>query len=191
MLFLLSGIVCAVCLVISMIFSQGAGNYIFTLFDNYAGSVPLLVIALSECLAISYCYGINRLCNDIELMTGRRPALYWMICWKYLAPLAMSGILVASVVDIAINGAGYEAWIADPSAGNETLLEATEKLELDHTEDKAWPIWAQLLIFFLIAISVAWIPAVAILRLENGLKPHLFRYYILLLRLSDTSTSPC
>ncbi len=58
--FSLPGVVCVVCFAISLVFSQGAGNYIFTLFDNFAGSVPLLVIALSECLAVAYVYGLRR-----------------------------------------------------------------------------------------------------------------------------------
>ena len=51
---------CGVCLVLSLAFSHGAGNYIFTLFDNFAGSVPLLVIALFECIAVAYFYGLKR-----------------------------------------------------------------------------------------------------------------------------------
>jgi hypothetical protein len=43
-----------------MCFAQGAGNYIFTLFDNFSGTMPLLVIALCEVLAVSYCYGLRR-----------------------------------------------------------------------------------------------------------------------------------
>lgn len=54
------GLICFVCLVLSFCYAHGAGNYIFTLFDNFAGSVPLLVIALFECLAISYGYGLKR-----------------------------------------------------------------------------------------------------------------------------------
>ena len=54
------GIVCVVCFILSLAFSHGAGNYIFTLFDNFAGSVPLLVIALAECLAVAYVYGLKR-----------------------------------------------------------------------------------------------------------------------------------
>ena len=56
----ITGLICAVCLLLSMCYAHGAGNYIFTLFDNFAGSVPLLVIALFECLAIAYKYGLKR-----------------------------------------------------------------------------------------------------------------------------------
>ena len=43
-----------------MIFTHGAGNYVFTLFDDFAGNVPLLIIAFFECIAVSYVYGVNR-----------------------------------------------------------------------------------------------------------------------------------
>ena len=55
-----SGVLCTICFVLSMSFAQGAGNYIFTLFDNFSGTIPLLVIALCEVLAVAYCYGLRR-----------------------------------------------------------------------------------------------------------------------------------
>ena len=81
-------------------------------------------------------------------MTGNRPNLYWLICWKYVSPLAMIGILVASIIDMALSGAGYEAWDADRGVAYE----------------KSWPIWCQVLIFVLIGLSVLWIPIVAALK---------------------------
>ena len=90
------------------------------------------------------CY---RLARDIELMTGSKPSLYWMICWKYLSPLAMTAILVASFVQMAVNGAGYDAWIAEQGG----------------TINMPWPWWAKILIGILIGMSALWIPAVALL----------------------------
>lgn len=90
-----------------------------------------------------------RFADDIELMTGNRPGLYWLICWKYLSPLAMLSILVASFVEIFFEGSGYPAWVASKGV----------------TERHEWPIWALVLIAILILTSVLWIPAVAICRL--------------------------
>ncbi len=39
-------------------------------------------------------------------MTGRKPSIYWLICWKYISPIAMVVILVASFVQMAVSGAG-------------------------------------------------------------------------------------
>ncbi|KAJ8877946.1 hypothetical protein PR048_022409 [Dryococelus australis] len=143
---ILTGVLCLLCCAISMSFAHGAGSYVFVLFDNFSGNFPLLIIALFECLGVSYVYGLKRFADDIELMTGKRPGLYWLICWKYLSPLAMISILVASFVEIAMEGSGYPAWVASKG----------------ETERHEWPVWALVLIAFLVLISVLWIPAVAI-----------------------------
>lgn len=91
---------------------------------------------------------LYRFADDIEMMTGTRPALYWLVCWKYLSPLAMLSILIASFVDIAVGGSGYQAWVA--STGE--------------TERHEWPAWAVVLIIILILASILWIPGIAICR---------------------------
>lgn len=58
--FFFSGLTCLVCCLIALIFVQGSGNYWLALFDNYAGSVPLLIIAFCEMVGVVYVYGIDR-----------------------------------------------------------------------------------------------------------------------------------
>ena len=65
---LFSGILCSICCVLSMMFAHGAGNYIFVLFDNFSGNVPLLIIAFCECVGVAYIYGLGR-CDFILLLT--------------------------------------------------------------------------------------------------------------------------
>ncbi|XP_068210842.1 sodium-dependent neutral amino acid transporter B(0)AT3-like [Palaemon carinicauda] len=142
----LSGIVCGVCMVISLIFCHGAGNYIFQMFDAFAGNIPLLVIGLFECLGISYVYGIKRFATDVELMCGSRPSLYWLVCWKVVSPVLMVTILVSYFVKMAVEGSFYLAW--DPNIGE--------------GYDKAWPPWAWGLALFLVLLPLMWIPIVPI-----------------------------
>ncbi|CAH1119399.1 unnamed protein product [Phaedon cochleariae] len=146
---ILTGSICVVCCLISMAFAHGAGSYVFVLFDNYCGTYPLLIIAFFECIGVSYVYGLKRFADDIEMMTGSRPGLYWLICWKYLSPLAMLSILVASFIQIAVDGTGYFAWVAARG----------------ESERHPWPVWAVLLITVLVMASVLWIPGAAIGRL--------------------------
>ncbi|XP_034251306.1 sodium-dependent neutral amino acid transporter B(0)AT3 [Thrips palmi] len=145
----LTGVLCLTCCIISMAFAHGAGSYVFVLFDNFSGNFPLLIIAFFECIAVSYVYGLKRFADDIELMTGSRPHLYWLICWKYLSPLAMLCILVASIVQIVVDGSGYAAWVAEKGV----------------TERHEWPVWALVLIAILILVSVLWIPVVCVARM--------------------------
>ncbi|GBP08718.1 Sodium-dependent neutral amino acid transporter B(0)AT3 [Eumeta japonica] len=144
----LTGALCLACCLLSMAFAHGAGSYIFLLFDMYSGNFPLLIIAFFECIGISYVYGVKRFADDIELMTGQRPGIYWLICWKYLSPLAMISILVSSFIELAVDGSHYDAWIS--SEGD--------------TQPKPWPLWAVLLVLVLVLSSVLWIPGVAICR---------------------------
>ena len=97
---------------------------------------------------IMFCLHHIRFSDDIELMTGKRPGLYWLICWKFVSPVAMIGILVASVIDMSLSGAGYEAWDAIRGVKYE----------------RPWPVWCEVLIAVLICLSVLWVPIVALLK---------------------------
>ena len=43
-------------------------------------------------------------------MLGRRPGWFWKITWRYLAPVLVFGILVASLVNMGIKPIVYSAW---------------------------------------------------------------------------------
>ncbi|XP_053662944.1 sodium-dependent neutral amino acid transporter B(0)AT3 [Anopheles marshallii] len=146
---MITGGLCISCCVLSMCFANGAGSYIFQLMDSFAGSYTLLIIAFFECIGVSYIYGLKRFADDIELMTGARPSLYWMLCWKYISPIAMITILVASFLELASEGSSYPGWNA--------LTGSTDRLE--------WPHWCIVVAILLILVSILWIPGVAILRL--------------------------
>ena len=36
-------------------------------------------------------YLFYRIARDIELMTGSKPNIYWLICWKYITPVVILG----------------------------------------------------------------------------------------------------
>nr|XP_029131410.1 sodium-dependent neutral amino acid transporter B(0)AT1-like isoform X2 [Labrus bergylta] len=56
----LTGLTCFIAFIISLLFAQHSGLYWVTLFDNFAGSVPLLTIGLFEMIAVAYIYGMDR-----------------------------------------------------------------------------------------------------------------------------------
>ncbi|KAG5684894.1 hypothetical protein PVAND_014104 [Polypedilum vanderplanki] len=140
---------CGVCGMLSLVFANGAGSYIFQLMDSFAGNYTLLIIAFFECISVSYVYGLRRFADDIELMTGSRPHIYWMLCWKYISPIAMLTILTASIYNLIAHGSTYPVW--DP--------------ELGKTVDMEWPHWCIFVAICLIGVAVLWIPGIAIGRL--------------------------
>lgn len=54
------GLTCLVSCLLGLIFATRSGNYWLALFDNFAGSIPLLVIGFSEMISVIYIYGIDR-----------------------------------------------------------------------------------------------------------------------------------
>lgn len=58
--FFSSGIICLISFLIALCFTLGSGSYWIDIFDRYAGSVPLLVIAFFEVIGVAYIYKIQR-----------------------------------------------------------------------------------------------------------------------------------
>lgn len=48
---------CIFCFVVGLIFCTGAGEYWLKMFDSFAGTIGLVVIALMEMIAVIYIYG--------------------------------------------------------------------------------------------------------------------------------------
>ena len=68
------------------IFLLKGGMYIFQIFDYYAASRTLLFVGLAECIAISYFYGVNRYCKNLEQMWRFRLGPWLRIMWVFATP---------------------------------------------------------------------------------------------------------
>jgi len=66
-----------------------AGPYIVELFNTQAGGVSLVFLAFFEVIAVGWIYGADRLLDNIEVMIGYRPSVWWKICWKYISPIVI------------------------------------------------------------------------------------------------------
>jgi solute carrier family 6 amino acid/orphan transporter-like 15/16/17/18/20 len=96
-----------------MIFTTGAGEYWLKMFDSFAATIGLVVVALMEMISVIYVYGHERFTKDIQDMTGIKPGIYWQVTWRFLAPIIMIVILVASILSMVREHPTYEAWIGD------------------------------------------------------------------------------
>lgn len=84
--------------VIGSFYTTPGGQFIINLLDFYGASFVALILAIIELITVSWIYGVDRFCKDIEFMIGRRTGLYWRICWKIITPMIMIGILGYFVV---------------------------------------------------------------------------------------------
>ena len=103
---------CIICFLIGVLFTTGAGEYWLTLFDAY-GAMGLTLIALVEIVAVMYVYGHEKFTNDIKMMTGVKPGLYWQMTWRFIAPILLTLISAASLINQFRNPPTYSAWNKD------------------------------------------------------------------------------
>ena len=99
-------------LILTLVSTMGyAGGIIFTtqsgvlwlgLFDKYAANFSVSIIAITECLLISWYYGTDRFIRDIEKMIGiqsERWKWMWTWMWKVVTP---STLLVRNLFVVLI-----------------------------------------------------------------------------------------
>ncbi|XP_033126449.1 sodium- and chloride-dependent glycine transporter 1-like [Anneissia japonica] len=77
------------------------GIYLLTLMDNYSAGFSLLLIAFVELIVICYVYGISRYTEDISIMLGFTPNIYWKVSWLFITPLVTAFIFVFFCVGYA------------------------------------------------------------------------------------------
>uniref|UniRef100_A0A915KQI2 Uncharacterized protein n=1 Tax=Romanomermis culicivorax TaxID=13658 RepID=A0A915KQI2_ROMCU len=146
---ILSGILCAVSLLIGFLFVTGPGIYWFDLFDSFTGSFALMAVALLENIAVAYVYGWKKFCNDLLAMTGHYPGKYWSINWRFISPLAMTTIFLSSLAKNFL----------DPPQYNVYNRESASIIK------KPLPVSGQIVAILIVTISILPLPAVLIYRM--------------------------
>ncbi|XP_051991808.1 sodium-dependent neutral amino acid transporter B(0)AT3-like [Xyrauchen texanus] len=152
---LFTALICVVCFLVALIFTLGSGNYWLEIFNSYVGSVPLLVIAFFEIVGVVVFYGMKQFSDDIEYMTGRRPNIFWRVCWMGISPVMLIVVLVAYVIVQVQKHPTYPAW--NPEYEN-----------FPETEVKPYSDWVFAICVLLSSVPVVSIPIVAAYRLIRG-----------------------
>lgn len=119
---------------ISLSCVTNGGIYVFTLLDHFAAGTSILFGVLIEAIGISWFYGVSRFSDDIKEMIGKRPGLYWRLCWKFVSPCFLLFVVVVSIIT-------YKS----PKYGNYTF-----------------PEWANVIGWLLAVSSMAMVPIYAI-----------------------------
>ena len=51
--------------------------------------------------------------QDLEDMLGFRPYSFYFYMWKYVSPACLTVLIVATVIEMAVSPAGYNAWVEE------------------------------------------------------------------------------
>ncbi|XP_037632202.1 solute carrier family 6 member 4a [Sebastes umbrosus] len=88
------GLVC-VCYLGALSTLTYGGAFVVKLFEEYATGPAVITVVLLEVIAVSWFYGTNRFCNDIQLMLGFYPGCFWRICWVAICPIFLLFIIIS------------------------------------------------------------------------------------------------
>ncbi|KAM9760439.1 sodium-dependent neutral amino acid transporter B(0)AT2 isoform 1-T2 [Dama dama] len=148
---ILTVICCLLAFCIGLIFVQRSGNYFVTMFDDYSATLPLLIVVILENIAVSFVYGIDKFMEDLKDMLGFAPNRYYYYMWKYISPLMLLSLLIASIVNMGLSPPGYNAWMED---------KASEKF-------LSYPTWGMVICISLMVLAILPVPVVFIIRRCN------------------------
>lgn len=155
-----TGLMCMVSFTVALIFTMGSGNYWLEIFNNYVGSLPLLIIAFFEITAVVFIYGVNRFSDDIEWMTGHRPNLYWQATWRVISPLMLLVVFLAYIVVEAGHQPTYSTWNPD-------------YVDFPLSDVLPYPEWVYSICVLLSAVPCLLIPLGALYRLTQRLRKYI------------------
>ncbi|KAJ7379137.1 hypothetical protein OS493_017635 [Desmophyllum pertusum] len=105
--------VCVLMFLLALPMCSQGGMYVFNLFDIQSGGISLLFIGFCEAAVIGWGVGTETLADMIEKMIGKRPNIFFLICWKYISPIATLVIILASLAQwggISYNKVPYPGW---------------------------------------------------------------------------------
>jgi len=77
------------------------GFYLFNLVDNFIGGFPLLFVGMFESIAIAYIYGFQRFSEDIAMMLGKKPNLFFKVTWLAVSPGLLFAIIIFTSIQYA------------------------------------------------------------------------------------------
>jgi len=89
------------------------GIYVLNIFDSQSGGLTLIVVVIFEAIAVSWGYGVEKFCENIKSMIGKKPNMYFKLCWKYVTPTVGTLIFLGSTTQwkrMTYDGYVYPDW---------------------------------------------------------------------------------
>jgi len=87
-------VVCVIGFFSGLMYLTPGGGFMVDLINEFGANFVIYVMAMIEVGAISWVYGLDNFCRDIEFMLGRKVGWYWRACWGFIIPVGLFGILI-------------------------------------------------------------------------------------------------
>ncbi|XP_075973531.1 sodium-dependent nutrient amino acid transporter 1-like [Anticarsia gemmatalis] len=95
----MSALSCSGGFLVGLVYVTPGGQYILELVDYYGGTFLILFCAIMEIVAVSWIYGLENLCQDIQFMLGINTSVFWRFCWGLITPIMMITVFIYALTD--------------------------------------------------------------------------------------------
>ena len=105
-------VICGIAGVISLVYATRAGLAWLDIVDNWTNQFNLIVIGIMECIAIGWCFNLDKVLAQINLNSKkfRMPRIWFRVSIKIISPFCLFILLVWNVYSLFIkNGGHYNA----------------------------------------------------------------------------------
>ncbi|XP_054611802.1 sodium- and chloride-dependent GABA transporter 2-like [Dunckerocampus dactyliophorus] len=134
--------ICTVCCLLGLSLVTEGGMYLLQLVDFYVCSgTTLLLLSICQSVSIAWVYGAERFYGNITDMIGYRPLPLMKICWCYITPCLCFGTFIFSIIKYS---------------------------PLKFSNTYVYPLWANILGWFLATVSLSLIPLFVVYKLVHG-----------------------
>uniref|UniRef100_A0A3B5A5C0 Transporter n=1 Tax=Stegastes partitus TaxID=144197 RepID=A0A3B5A5C0_9TELE len=134
--------ICSTCCLMGLSLVTEGGMYLLQLLDHHVCSgTTLLLLSLCQSVSIAWVYGADRFYGNISDMIGYRPNPFMKYCWCYITPLICFGTFIFSIMKYS---------------------------PLKFSNNYVYPLWANILGWFIATVSLSLIPLFVIHKLIQG-----------------------
>ncbi|XP_061659018.1 sodium- and chloride-dependent GABA transporter 2-like [Syngnathoides biaculeatus] len=156
--------ICSISCLLGLSLVTEGGMYLLQLVDFYICSgMTLLLLSIFQSVSIAWIYGAERFYGNITDMIGYRPSPLMKLCWCYFTPCLCFGTFVFSIVRYS---------------------------PLKFSSTYVYPLWANILGWFLSTISLSLIPLFMFYKLAQGEGTLRQRFLLLCLPEDDLKCLP-
>ncbi|KAM8741501.1 sodium- and chloride-dependent GABA transporter 2-like [Acanthopagrus schlegelii] len=135
-------VICSTSCLLGLSLVTEGGMYLLQLLDHHVCSgTTLLLLSLSQSVSIGWVYGSDRFYNNIADMIGYRPFPLMKYCWTYITPFICFGTFIFSIVKYS---------------------------PLKFSNTYVYPLWANILGWFIATVSLSLIPLFVLYKLKHG-----------------------
>lgn len=109
-------VICLIAATISLLYTTRAGLAWLDIVDNWTNQINLIVIGILECIAVGWCFNVDKVWKQINRNTVKfkMPRMWFRLAVRFIAPISLAILFAWNLYDLFVkNGGvygGYPLW---------------------------------------------------------------------------------